>query len=79
MVRVFKFQIKEVEGLCYLCSENKGNDQLHGYFVFAYAKSRFSHDPAHLLYFQLTVLVAQKLMLKENASPVHKALTEIKI
>ena len=38
----------------YLCNENKGADQLHGYracdlrFVFAYAKIRFSHDKAHL-------------------------------
>ena len=35
-----------------LC-ENEGADQLHSYhapvlaFVFAYAKSRFSHDAAH--------------------------------
>ena len=29
----------------YLCSENKGADQLHG---FAYSKSRFSHDAAQL-------------------------------
>ena len=39
----------------YLCSENKGADQLCGYaklicaFVFAYAKSRFSHDAAHTI------------------------------
>ena len=26
-----QFQIKKVEGLCYLCSENKGADQLCGY------------------------------------------------
>ena len=37
------------KGLYYLCSENKGADQLRGYrlicaFVFAYAKSRFAHD-----------------------------------
>ena len=43
-----------MEGLYYRCSENKGTDQLHGYheadliFVFAYAKSRFSHDAAHM-------------------------------
>ena len=36
-----------VEGLCFLCSENKGADQLICTFVFAYAKSRFSHDLAH--------------------------------
>ena len=39
----------------YPCSENKGADQLRGYreadlrLVFAYAKSRFSHDAAHLI------------------------------
>ena len=40
-----KFWIKETGGLYYLFSKNKGNDQLHGncVFVFAYAKSRFSH------------------------------------
>ena len=38
----------------YLCNENKGADQLRSYreadlvFVFAYSKSRFSHDVAHL-------------------------------
>ena len=31
MARGLKFQIKEVEGLYYLCSENKGADQLQGY------------------------------------------------
>ena len=54
MARGLKFWIKEVEGLHYLCSENKGADQLCGYrkadqicvFVFAYAKSRFSHIAA---------------------------------
>ena len=56
MVRGLKFPIKEVEGLYYPCSENKGADQLHGYtvqliwvFVFAYTKSRFSHDMAHIV------------------------------
>ena len=31
LARGLKFQIKEVEGLYYLCSENKGADQLCGY------------------------------------------------
>ena len=31
MDRSLKFCIKEVKGLYYLCSENKGADQLHGY------------------------------------------------
>ena len=53
MARGLKFRIKKVEGLYYLCSENKSADQLCGVaaqlicvFVFAYAKSRFSHDVA---------------------------------
>ena len=29
MVRGLKFRIKKVDGLRYLCSENKGADQLH--------------------------------------------------
>ena len=54
MTRGLKFWIKKVEGLYYPCSEKKGADQLCGYwklicvFVFAYAKSRFSHNEAHL-------------------------------
>ena len=32
----------------YLCSENKGANQLICAFVFAYAGSRFSYDMAHL-------------------------------
>ena len=31
MARGLKFQMKEVEGLCYPCSENKGADLLYGY------------------------------------------------
>ena len=31
MARGLKFQIKKVEGSYYLCSENKGADQLRGY------------------------------------------------
>ena len=31
MARSLKFRIKKVEGLPYLCSENKGADQLRGY------------------------------------------------
>ena len=47
MTGSFKFRISEVVGLYYLCGENKGAAQLCA-FVFAYAKSRFSHDVAHL-------------------------------
>ena len=32
MARGLKFRIKKVEGLYYLCRENKGADQLHIYF-----------------------------------------------
>ena len=48
MVLGLKSHIEEVEGLYYLCSENKGADQLHVaahlicVFIFAYEKSRFS-------------------------------------
>ena len=35
--------------LHYLCSENKGADRLICVFVFASAKSRFSHDTSHKL------------------------------
>ena len=50
----------------YLCSKNKGADQLHGYrvFVFAYAKIRFSHDAALLIHNNLTVHI-QELNLEE--------------
>ena len=62
MARGLKFWIWEVEGSHYLCSENKGADQLRGnreadrfpvtaklicVFVFAYAKCWFSHNEAH--------------------------------
>ena len=48
MARCLKFRIKEVEGLNYPCSKNKGADQLRGTaklicaFVFAYAKCWFN-------------------------------------
>ena len=31
MAKGLKFRIQEDEGLYYLCSENKGTDQLHGH------------------------------------------------
>ena len=51
--RGLKFRIQEVKG-SYPCSKNKGADQLFGFrcqqlicvFIFAYAKSRFSHTMA---------------------------------
>ena len=51
--RGLKFRSKKVEGLFYLCSENKGADQLRGYreadlrLGFAYANCWFSRDAAH--------------------------------
>ena len=54
MARGWKFQILKEEGLYYLCSENKGADQLHSYvrliyaFAFAYAKFQFLHDTAQI-------------------------------
>ena len=52
MARGLKFRIQKVQGLCYPCSENKGADQLRvsalRVFVFAYAKSRFSHNEAYV-------------------------------
>ena len=57
MARGKKFQILKIEGLYYLCSENKGADQLRSntaklicVFVFPYAKCWFSHDTAQLSY-----------------------------
>ena len=55
MARGLKFRIKKVEGLYYLCSENKGADRLRGYreadlrLCFRICKKRFSHDTAHLI------------------------------
>ena len=46
----------------YLCSENKGADQLRGYreadlhLFFAYAKSRFSHNATHLVHTELVLI-----------------------
>ena len=52
--RGLKFRIKEVEGLHYLCSKTMAliscavTAQLSCVFVFAYAKSSFSHDAAQI-------------------------------
>ena len=55
MARGLKFRILKEEGLYYLCSENKGADQLGGYreadlrLCFRiYAKCWFSHDAAQI-------------------------------
>ena len=52
IARGLKFWIKKVEGLYYLCSENKGADQLHNdcaadlRLSFCICKT-FSHVPVH--------------------------------
>ena len=54
IARDLKFQILEVEGLYYLCSENKAlisfavTAKLICVLVFAYAKIQFSHEAAHI-------------------------------
>ena len=66
IARGLQFQIKEIEGLYYLSSENKGADQqlLMSAFVFAYAKSSFSHDTANVpfFFFFLKKAAQQKMM-----------------
>ena len=55
MARGLKFWIWKIEGLYYLCSENKGADQLRGYreadlrLCFRICKRWFSHDAAHMV------------------------------
>ena len=54
MARSLKFWIEEIEGSYYLCSENKGADQLRSYreadlqLCFRIAKRWFSHDEAQI-------------------------------
>ena len=61
MARGLKFQIWEVEGLYYLCIENKGPDQLRCYraadpvLVFAYAKKQVFSQRGSFLSFRLSV------------------------
>ena len=50
MARGLKILIEEVEGLYYLCSENKGANQLICGLVFENGKSRFSRDAVHIKY-----------------------------
>ena len=62
MARGLKFRIKEVEGLYYLCSENKGADQLRGYreadlrLCFRIRKNGFSRRGSNDHNFCLSVL-----------------------
>ena len=59
MARGLKFQSWKVEGLYYLCSENKGADQLHGYcaadlhLCFCICKNSVSHKTAHIIMIKL--------------------------
>ena len=60
-----------MEGLYYPCSGNKGADQLRGYRdVFAYAKSRFSHNEAH---FMVDPFLASKVL---ECSGLFKSTTD---
>ena len=69
MARGLKFWIWVVEGLHYLYSETKAlisfgaTAKLICVFVFAYAKSRFSHDAAHVL---LLILHNNELCISED-------------
>ena len=55
MARSLKFRIWKVEGLYYLCNENKGTDQLRGYreadlrLCFRICKTFVFHDTAHMV------------------------------
>ena len=55
MFRGLKFQVLKVERLYYPGRENRGTDQLDGYYAadlchcFHNYKSRFSHDTAHIV------------------------------
>ena len=70
MARGLKFRIETEEGLYYLCSENKGADQLRGYrelicvFVFAYAKHWFSHDGSYVFVEFHILNCSEKITLK---------------
>ena len=68
MARGLKFRIYEEEGLYYLCSENKGTDklQLICIFVFAKAKSQFSHDAAHIIAVEYKTAYVIQVIIKEN-------------
>ena len=80
MVICFKCQIKEVEGLHFLCSENKGVDQLLSYcaadlrLCFAYAKSRFSQDPGNITFYNIPYvhLKFSISIILQKKTPLHK-------
>ena len=66
MARGLKFRLKKVEELYYLCSENKGADQLRGYreadlrLCLRICKCWFSHDAAHFIFDNLMTIRLQK-------------------
>ena len=86
-----KFRVLIEKGLYYPCSENKGADQLRSYcaadlrlcfcvFVFAYAKSWFSHNEAHFgsvnsiltyLYFGLIVMFTYSVLCTDFYTGCH--------
>ena len=94
IARRLKVLIKQVEGLYYLYSETKGADQLHSYhtaptqlicsFVFAYAKSRFSHDAAAIFLqagdctLREAVIIAS-ILTKNSIPMLHSAAAILKI
>ena len=62
MARGLNFRIFKVEGLFYLCCENKGADQLHGYCaadlcLCFWISKKFSHEATEL--FIRTVAILQ--------------------
>ena len=67
VARGLKFRIYEVEGLYYLCSENKGADQLRGYreadlrLCFRIYKIRFSHDATRIGLIECPLKIKRKL------------------
>ena len=77
--RSLKFRIYEEEGLYYLCSENKGADQLRSItaklicaFVFAYADCWFSHETAHEMHF-VCFLQQAMMWLEYSISTEHRS------
>ena len=72
MSKALKFPIWKVEPLYYLCSENKGADQLSGYLaadicVFVYTKGGFYHDAAHLKIYKIFQLSSTRYSIGRSA------------
>ena len=86
MARGLKFRIQKVEELYYPCRENKAlisfavTAKLICVFVFAYTKSRFSHDKTHMLHAALqiadhkvTAIQISLLARQDKNQPAHAA------